>query len=146
MSLSRLVVLALVAAICVVPVAAQSLLSGDAAAFQPQRKLPASSSDRIRVDQFRLPLSPPSEVDSHNSILPVGGDPVPASMGPVHRFLGKGAPPEDSASTCYSMRSYRVKREDPNSDATTLVGYSTCQSAARFQVKSVEGVQELIRR
>jgi hypothetical protein len=42
---------------------------------------------------------------------------------------------EQSDGTCYSIRSYRVTRDDPESDSTRLAGYSTCQPAARFQLK-----------
>lgn len=38
--------------------------------------------------------------------------------------------------TCYSIRLYRVKRDDPESDSTKPAGYSTCQPSARFQVKT----------
>lgn len=44
--------------------------------------------------------------------------------------------------TCYSIRLYRVKRDDPESDTTRAAGYSTCQPSARFQVKTaVETVE-----
>jgi hypothetical protein len=38
--------------------------------------------------------------------------------------------------TCYSIRLYRVKRHDPESDSTKPAGYSICQPSARFQVKT----------
>jgi hypothetical protein len=43
---------------------------------------------------------------------------------------------EQNDATCYSMRLYRVKRDDADSDSTRPAGYSTCQPAARFQVKT----------
>jgi hypothetical protein len=35
---------------------------------------------------------------------------------------------------CYSIRSYRVMRDNPHSDATHLVSYSTCVPATRLQL------------
>jgi hypothetical protein len=52
-------------------------------------------------------------------------------------------PPFAQNTVCYSIRSYRVTRDDPESDSTRVVGYSTCQPAVRFHVKdtgdSVQG-------
>jgi hypothetical protein len=45
--------------------------------------------------------------------------------------------------TCYSIRVYRVKRDDPESDSTKPAGYSTCQPSARFQVKTAVDSVEL---
>jgi hypothetical protein len=39
------------------------------------------------------------------------------------------------SSTCYKMRAYYVVRDSRNPDVTRSDGYSTCQPAARFQVK-----------
>jgi hypothetical protein len=41
---------------------------------------------------------------------------------------------------CLTMRTYKVARDNPDSDATHAVGYSTCQPAARFRTHSVQGV------
>jgi len=41
---------------------------------------------------------------------------------------------------CYTMRSFKVARDDPQSDSTHAAGYSTCQPAARFHVHTIEGV------
>ena len=37
--------------------------------------------------------------------------------------------------TCFLIRSYKVVREDPNSDAVTPKGYSTCQPSSRFDLR-----------
>ena len=39
------------------------------------------------------------------------------------------------STTCYKMRAYYVVRDSRNPDVTRPDGYSTCQPAARFQVK-----------
>jgi hypothetical protein len=38
---------------------------------------------------------------------------------------------------CLKIRSYVMKRDSKDSDATHLVGYSTCQPSKKFQVRSV---------
>jgi hypothetical protein len=43
---------------------------------------------------------------------------------------------EQNADTCYTIRAYRVARENPESDLTRPVGYSTCQRSTRFQLKT----------
>lgn len=45
-----------------------------------------------------------------------------------------------SDTLCYSMRSYKVARDNPDSDSTHAVGYSTCQPAARFRTHTIKGV------
>jgi hypothetical protein len=37
---------------------------------------------------------------------------------------------------CLTLRTYRVVRDDPNSDATRPAAYTSCQPAARFQMKT----------
>jgi hypothetical protein len=37
---------------------------------------------------------------------------------------------------CYTLRTYRVARENPDSDSTRPAGYSTCQRATRFQLRT----------
>jgi hypothetical protein len=39
---------------------------------------------------------------------------------------------------CYAMRSYKVARDNPQSDSTHAAGYSTCQPATRFHVHTTE--------
>ena len=53
---------------------------------------------------------------------------------------GKRAGPTESYndSVCVTMRTYRVARLDRDSDATSLVGYSRCQPAWKFQLRTAE--------
>jgi len=48
--------------------------------------------------------------------------------------------------TCYSIRSYRVTRDHPESDSTRPAGYSTCQPASRFQVRETGDSLEIVPR
>jgi hypothetical protein len=73
--------------------------------------------DRIRVDEYRPRLNQ-------------FGLPHALVLGP------DGVAQEDTL--CYSMRGYKVARENPQSDSTHAVGYSTCQPASRFRMHSAE--------
>lgn len=43
---------------------------------------------------------------------------------------------------CLKIRSYVMKRDSKNSDATHLAGYSTCQPAKKFQLRSAVGTPQ----
>jgi hypothetical protein len=45
-------------------------------------------------------------------------------------------------STCYTMRSYVVARDDRGSDSTHPVSYSTCQPGSRYGLKTTETKQD----
>jgi len=44
----------------------------------------------------------------------------------------------DGELTCYTIHSYLVKRQSPDSDVTEPIGYSTCQRSSRYNVKKAE--------
>jgi hypothetical protein len=44
----------------------------------------------------------------------------------------------DGELTCYTIESYRVKRQSPDSDVVEPAGHSTCQRASRYGVKTVQ--------
>jgi len=150
MFISRLVVLPLLAAMFVLSAASQSQSqsphAGDPATPQSLLKSP-DSSNRIQVDQFRFPVSPLLESGSQE--LQSGAlstNDIRASKGSALPSVAPEVAGADSNSTCYSIRNYRMKRDDPHSDVTQPVGYSTCQPSKRFQVKSVEDSPDLIKR
>jgi hypothetical protein len=136
MSSFRLLVPLLLATVCVAPVAAQSSLAIHAAALAASFQL---QPDEIRVDQNRMRAD--SDVKFNSADLVSGSghcDLSRRSTEPIYRFAAKDEIPADADPTCYSMRSYRVTRDDPQSDSTRLAGYSVCQPSARFQVKSAD--------
>jgi hypothetical protein len=45
---------------------------------------------------------------------------------------------DSNGPTCYAIRSYVVARDSKDSDSTHPAGYSTCQPAARYRVKTTE--------
>jgi len=138
MSIFRLLPFSLLIAVSVASVAAQSpqernpvvaqstepgQLSSSASAdlFSPKLKNglnPPKPLDRIRIGDYRPQLNQFS---------------VPRSF-----LVGPDGQPQDDT-LCYAMRSYKVARDDPQSDSTHAAGYSTCQPAARFHVHTIEG-------
>ena len=50
------------------------------------------------------------------------------------RSLAEPFRPE-ATSVCFYIRTYRVKRDDPQSDITTPAGYSECQSNTRLELQ-----------
>jgi hypothetical protein len=120
MYIPRLLVLPLLISVCGQPVAAQSSPEKSAVP-QSLLTLPQNAQAGIRADQFRLSSHPDGINLSH--IIP------PPEFREHVLTLGQ------SDVTCYSIRTYRVTRDDPESDSTRPAGYSTCQPTARFQVK-----------
>jgi hypothetical protein len=59
------------------------------------------------------------------------------SLQPTSAFDSNGQVQPDTL--CYSMRSFKVARDEPQSDSTHPAGYSTCQPAASFHVHSIQG-------
>ncbi|MFZ0818192.1 MAG: hypothetical protein WAM78_21880 [Candidatus Sulfotelmatobacter sp.] len=57
---------------------------------------------------------------------------------PLFLLRNQDLQPLDDNSLCYTMRSYKVARDNPRSDSTHAVGSSTCQPAARFHTRSIE--------
>lgn len=76
--------------------------------------------------------SPSDKSHDSSQLLPALKDsavaPQPDSLTPHVLTL------EQNQATCYTLRTYRVARENPDSDATRPAGYSTCRRAARFQL------------
>jgi len=62
---------------------------------------------------------------------------LPQFSEPADEELLSSLTPGTFPEVCYSMRIYRVMREDPRSDITTSAGYSECETATRFQMKAV---------
>jgi hypothetical protein len=94
--------------------------SGSADLASPSQKPelnPPRPLDRIRIEEYRPRLNQ-------------DGLPPTLVLGP------DGLHPDDGI--CLTMRTYKVARDNPQSDSTHAVGYSTCQPGARFQVRTTE--------
>ena len=78
--------------------------------------------DRIHVDQFKV-------------------DPKAAPFGAESKLDPIVVTPEGltgDGTLCYTIRSYVVARDSKDSDSVHPVGYSTCQPAGRYRLKSAE--------
>lgn len=58
----------------------------------------------------------------------------PAALERLHHELARDRDRDDDV-TCYTVQSYRVKRQSRDSDVVEAAGYSTCQRASKFGVK-----------
>jgi len=79
-----------------------------------------NSIDRMRIDQFKVDVK--AAPFTRESRL----DPIVVT-------------PEDLAgdgTLCYTIRSYVVARDSKDSDSVHPAGYSTCQPASRYRLKS----------
>ena len=56
---------------------------------------------------------------------------------PAQRYFSRMKREEDG--TCLKLRTYKVARDDRDSDSTHLVDYFTCQRASKFQMRSSDG-------
>jgi hypothetical protein len=139
MSISKLLALSLLITVIAAPVAAQT---------SPQKS--------PLVDQATSPGRLQLSGSTHLPALNLNAAPDPANplgrihieeyqprldhfvLPPVLRLPSVGEFQDDIV--CYAIRSYKVARDDPQSDSTHADGYSTCQPATRFHVNSVRGV------
>jgi hypothetical protein len=98
----------------------------------PWRIMPDRSSDftspmdRMRIDQYVLDQSKSdfrtgrsNEAKRRTLVMGLGG-------------------PLDTDATCFTMRSYVVARDSKDSDSTHPTGYSTCQPASKYRVRTTE--------
>jgi hypothetical protein len=127
MHIPRLLLSALLISLCVTPLAAQSL--PDKAPFSSQPRLDG--------------LVAPPEFRTH--VLPLSPN-VRARIRSIQPQLSFDTTVAQGDEDCLSMRTYRVVRDNPRSDSTRLAGYSECQPAARFQVRTAVDSQEIVPR
>ena len=84
--------------------------------------LSSISPDRMRADQYVLDRS---RGDFRSGRSDKTRTLVMGSNGPL-----------DADATCFTMRSYVVARDFKDSDSTHPTGYSTCQPASKYRVKT----------
>ncbi|MFZ0954953.1 MAG: hypothetical protein WAN60_01320 [Candidatus Sulfotelmatobacter sp.] len=146
MCITRLLPLSLLISICAVSAVAQSPSESVPGSFysEPVGALPQPALAHLRLDQIQQP------VDIDRLYLPYA---TPEADRAGERDWNIKVPPpsyrralDQNDATCYSIRSYRVTRDDPESDSTRLVAYSTCQPAARYQVKEAGARQAIVPR
>jgi hypothetical protein len=130
MHIPRLLLLSLLVPVFIAPVSAQS---------SPDKK-PVSS--RPLLDG----LTAPPEFRAHVLPLP----PLPTILWTrirdIQPQLSFDPTLAQNDAVCLSIRTYRVVRDNPKSDSTRPAGYSECQPAARYQLKTAVDSQELVLR
>ncbi len=155
MPISRLLPVSLLIAMCAAQVTAQSSTEKTPATFQsvefaqqnssasPDLPLlfpnlqteqgPAEPLDRIHVGEYNPQLSQISVRDEPKPDLLISPPLLP-------HFLPRNPDLQslDDHNLCYTVRSYKVARDNPHSDSTHTVGSSTCQPAARFRTHTIE--------
>jgi len=126
----RFLALPLVLSLGVGPLAAQSMLDNHEQPNVPPQRAPLG-----------LRIGPLQDFHLH------GTSPAPEIYqdAPTTGTYRKILPHDQNEATCYSIRGYRVTRDDPESDSTRPSGYSTCQPSDRFQVKDAGDQQILLR-
>jgi hypothetical protein len=96
------------------------------------------------ADQLRQSSSPQTAAASLNAdLLHSSGIVRPDFMGLVagdrtDRDYRRFDSARDGELTCYTIESYRVKRQSRDSDVVEPAGHSTCQQASKYGVKSAE--------
>lgn len=151
MHILRLLVLPLLISVCAAPVAAQS--SSDKNPSQPLSTQPQSAQASIRVDRLQLPFPGDRNDPSHTMPGAIGAGEHSSTIIPPLQFhtlprleFDALEPTLGQGDVCYSIRGYRVTRDDPESDLTRPAGYSTCQPAARFHLKGAGDLREIVPR
>jgi hypothetical protein len=91
--------------------------------------------DHIRVDQYRVDQGSSDLLRDYSKSQPRART----------LLLGMDGQPE-SDTTCFTMRSYVVARDSPDSDSTHMTGYSTCQPTSRYRLKTTEERSVLLER
>lgn len=86
------------------------------------RSVATTPADRFKVDQFSI--DPSGRAFSRGSQI----DPMTVSS--------YGQPGDDTV--CLKIRSYVVARDDKDSDSVHPVGYSTCQPASRYRLRTTQ--------
>ncbi len=137
MYVPRLLVPFFLVALGVVPLVAQSSTE-NSFAFSQSESLRSGApllSTQDVIDAGRFPTS--ARLDDLSAPEAAGANEDEFNLTPQRLLRGLRSPvlAEDD-STCYFIRSYRVRRDDPESDATRPAGYSTCLSASRLQMRS----------
>jgi hypothetical protein len=140
MLISRLFPVSLLIAVSAAPVAAQSSPAKAPAAIQS-----TDSGQQNSLANPEVPFLFPNLHTEQGPAEPLGrihvGEYSPRlTQFSVPHFLLNNPDRQrlEDDTLCYTMRNYKVARDNPQSDSTHAAGSSTCQPAARFHVHSIE--------
>jgi hypothetical protein len=132
MSIPRVVGLLLLSLFCVATLAAQASPDSNFVATPPKIRALENPFRPAPADLFQLQVAPLRDASGANLLMDVASGETHVVYPQMVGAESDGA----GGSICYSMRSYRVKRENPRTDAVKPAGYTVCQPAKRFQLKS----------
>jgi hypothetical protein len=143
MRVPRLLVCSLLIALGVATVAAQTSPDKNLDSSQPLTRQ-ATNEVSTSLIQFQLPFDADSSSHAAPSPNQHGNDSLAIRSidSPPSHILTL----QQNDATCYTLRTYRVARENPQSDSTRPAGYSTCQRATRFQLKTAVDSREIVPR
>jgi hypothetical protein len=140
MSISRLLAPSLLIVVCASLAVAQSSSEKNADSAQPQIPLRASSSggdaqaDLPALVDWSFSRGGLESPETPSSVRRT--DQTPYFPFPQPHVRVRPLVSQQDGATCYSIRSYRVVRDDPQSDSTRAAGYSTCLPATRFRIEN----------
>ena len=133
MTIPRLLILGWLISLCAAAAAAQALPQSDPNSSHPTSVLSQNAEADLAffpllvLEDLQVPSNPTS--DSIQSDHDSGKTPAPVHTQHILTL-------DQNEKTCLTLRTYRVARVSPDSDTTRFAGYSTCQAAARFQLKT----------
>lgn len=139
MSIPRLLIFGSLMSLCVASAVAQ--VSSDQRPDSSQPVLAENGHAGTDLFQFPLPFSvaelnvsdiAPDARTSDHAVIP--------SKNSLRQHI---LTPGQDDTTCLTLRTYRVARMDPESDAIRFAGYSTCQPSVRFQLKTAVDSHEM---
>lgn len=137
MHIPRLLLLSLLVPVFVAHFSAQSLPNKNLVSSRPLRDgLITPPEFRMNVPTLKFQGQPSDERP----------EAIPKPQAPQLEFYPQTSALEQGDAVCLSLRTYRVVRDDPKSDSTRPAGYSECQPAARYQIKTTVDTQELVLR
>jgi hypothetical protein len=133
----HLLSLCLLISLCVAISAAQSSPVNSLNSAQPASAQSQSTESGTSRFQFASPffIDVQSLFGSVPDSVQNDGDSVKVKIIPPIRTQRLSAPAQEDT-LCLSLRTYRVARVSPDSDAVRPAGYSTCLPSSRFQVKT----------
>jgi hypothetical protein len=131
MTIPRLLTLGSLLSLCVAAAAAQASPPSAPDSSQPPPVLSQNAEAGIAFvplfeDWQRSSNSTPGSIQSEHD-----SGKMPAPVHTQHILTM-----EQNEATCYALRTYRVARVSPESDTIRAAGYSTCQRATRFQLRT----------
>jgi hypothetical protein len=144
MRVPRLLLFSLLILLCVATAAAQSSPDKSYDSSQPVSALPQNA--HASPDLFQIQLSFEVDGKASPSARVIEGENDSLIIRSLDSHRRHIITLQQNEATCYTLRTYRVARENPHSDSTRPAGYSTCERATRFQLRTTVDSREIVSR